>query len=135
MKFRSNKIFLLLLVTAFLTVQWSATHIHLAEHHDHDGSHHQHNIQAHAHYTTNHHTDSIETAHEIGEYNVVEFDNDCVLSVCKKSGNQSLVSFSTVYQFLYAPQSTSLQLPELESNKQCYIAYSTIRLRAPPQFT
>lgn len=134
-KFRHNKILLLFLLTAFVTVQWTAIHIHLAEHHNHDGNHHQHNIQAHAHYTTNHHADTIDSAHAIEDYNVVDLENDCVLPMCKKLGGQLIVSIPIAYQFLFSPQSTRIQLPELDSNKQSYITYSTIRLRAPPQLS
>ena len=126
---------LLFLVTAFLAVQWTTTHIHLAEHHDHDGNHHQHNIQAHAHYASNHHADTIDSAYGTGDYNVVELDNDCTSSVWKKTGDQQTVSISIAYQFLFAPEFSGIQLPEQNSNKHSYITYSTTRLRAPPQFS
>jgi len=133
--FRHNKLLLLLLVTAFLTVQWTAMHVHLAENHDHDGNHHQHNLQAHGHYTASHHVDTIESSHSIKDFAVVELDNNCALPACKKSGEQSTVSTSLTHQFSLALKPTSFQLPKLESNKQSYITYSTTRLRAPPQFS
>ena len=135
LKLRHNKALLFFLITAFLTVQWAAVHIHLAEHHDHNGNHHQHNIQAHAHKTSSHHADIIDSAHATGDYKVVELDNDCTSSGWKKTGDQLAVSILVPYQLILVPKSISIQLPEQNSNKQNYIAYSTIRLRAPPRFS
>ena len=135
LKLRHNKALLLFLITVFLTVQWTATHIHLAEHHDGNGNH-QHTIQAHAHGTLNHHKDSIDySAHAAGDYKVVELDNDCTSPGWKKIGDQQAVSISVVYQFVSVAKSPGIQLSEQGSNKQNYITYSTIRLRAPPQIS
>ena len=133
--FRHNKIWLFFLVTAFLAVQWTATHIHLAEHHDHDGSHHLHNIQAHTHYTSDHSVDSIDSLHVVEDYSVVDLDNDCALPAFKKLADQSIVLISIAHQVLFSLQDTRVKLFELDNNKQSYITYSTIRLRAPPQFS
>ena len=134
-KYRSNKTLLLFLITAFLTVQWSVTHVHLAEHHDHNGSHHQHNIQAHTHYASSHHADTIDSAHATDDYNIVDLNNACASPGWKKLDDHAIVSTSVVHQFLFIPQSTSIHLFELDRNKRSYVAYSTIRLRAPPQFS
>ena len=116
-------------------MQWSAVHIHLAEQHDHDGNHHQHNIQAHAHKASSHHADAIDFAHATDGYNVIELDNDCTSPGWKKIGDQLAVSISFAYQPLFIPNFSSIQISEQDSNKQSYILYSTIRLRAPPQFS
>lgn len=135
LKLRRNKTLLLFLITVFLTVQWATVHIHLAEHHDHNGNHHQHNIQAHAHEVSSHHADSISSVHSTDDDNVVELDNDCTSPGWKKIGDQLVVSISITYQIVFVPKSSSIQLSEQNSNKQRYITYSTIRLRAPPQFS
>ncbi|MDH5571852.1 MAG: hypothetical protein OEY89_08810 [Gammaproteobacteria bacterium] len=135
LKLRHNKTLLFFLITAFLTVQWAAVHIHLAEHHNHNGNHHQHNIQAHAHKVSSHHVDGIDFAHVTDDYNVVELDNDCASPGWKKTGDQLAVSMSVVYQLLFVSHSIGTLISEQDSNKQSYIAYSTIRLRAPPQFS
>lgn len=132
---RPNITLLFFLVTVFLTAQWTATHIHLAEHHDHDGDHHQHSIQAHAHDAPNHHADSIDSAHTTDTYNVVELGNDCTSPGWKKTGDQLTVSISIAYQLLFVPGSSSTPLPAQDSKKQNYISYSTVKLRAPPQFS
>ena len=110
-------------------------HIHLAGHHDHNGSHHQHNIQAHTHYASSQHADTIDSAHVDDEYNIVDLDHDCTSPGWKKLDDHVTVSTILARQFLFVLQSTSVKLPELDSNKQNYIAYSTIRLRAPPKFS
>ena len=48
-KFQRSKTIFLVLVTAFLSMQWSPAHIHLAEHHNHGGGQHHHNIEVHVH--------------------------------------------------------------------------------------
>ena len=133
LKLRHNKALLLFLITVFLTVQWSAVHIHLAEHHDHNGNHHQHSIQTHAHETSAHHADSITTKHVTDDFKVVELDNDCTSSGWKKTGNQPVILISIAYQLAYVPEFSNIQLSDKASNKQSYITYSIIRLRAPPQ--
>ena len=134
-KICSKKTLLFFLVTVFLSVQWTATHIHLAEHHDHDGNHHQHNIQAHAHNTPSHHADTIDSAHVTDDSNVVELDNDCTSPGWKKAGDQFTVFASSCHSFLFVPQLLSIKLSQQDDNKQNYHAYSTIRLRAPPQIS
>lgn len=110
-------------------------HIHLADHHDHGGSHHQHDAQAHAHYTENHHVDTIDSLHTIGDFSVVDLDYDCTLPACKKLDNHPVASVSISFQLLFTLQSTNIQSPEFDSNEQSYTAYSTIMLRAPPKFS
>ena len=121
-----------MLITIFISVQWTATHVHLAKHHDHDGSSlHQHNIQVHAHHVSSHHADAIDFAPAMGDYKVVELDNDGIPGG-KKTDNQQAV---TAYHLLFVIKSSRTFLPEQERNSQKYITYSTIRLRAPPQFS
>jgi len=107
-------------------------HIHLAEHHDHNGSHHQHNILAHAHYASSQHTDTIDSAHAEDDYNIVDLDNVCTSPGWKKLSDHAIVSTRLARQFLAVLQSTSVKLPDPDCNKQNYISYSTVRLRAPP---
>ena len=133
LKLGHNKALLLLLATAFLATQWATVHIHPAEHHDHNGDHHQHNI--HAHEASSYHANSIYSEHDTDDYNIVEFDNDCTSPGWKKTGDQLAVSISVAYQFVFIAKPSNIQLSELDSNKQSYITYSTIRHRAPPQFS
>jgi hypothetical protein len=133
MRLHLNKVLPFFLITALLAVQVSVSHIHLAENHDHDGSHHQHNIQA--HYASSHHASTIDSIHVVDAYNVIEFDNDYPHSGCGKAGSQLIASTSNALQLLFDIHPSGIQSPKQDSNKQRYITYSTIRLRAPPQFS
>jgi hypothetical protein len=135
MRLHLNKILPFFLITAFLAVQMSVTHIHLAENHDHDGSHHQHNVQAHAYYASSHHADTIDSTHAIDDTNVIEFDNDGACSGCVKVGSKLIASITNADQLLFSFHSAGIQLPERGSNRQKYTTYSTVRLRAPPQLS
>ena len=70
---------LIVLVAAFLAMQWSTAHIHLAENHHHDGSHHQHNIAVHSHQSISLYDDSIESSllHDAHNDNAVDLDCEC----------------------------------------------------------
>ena len=110
-------------------------HIHLAELHDHNGSHHQHDIQAHTHYPSSQHADTIDSAHAADDYNVIDLDKVCTSPGWKKLTDHAIVSTTLARQFLFVPQTTRVKSPELDNNKQNYITYSTVRLRAPPKFS
>ena len=134
-KIRSNKTLLFFLITVFLSAQWTATHIHLAEYHEHGNNHHQHNIQAHAHNTPGHHADTIGSVHVTDDSNVVELNSDYTSPRWKKVGDEFTASTSSFHLFLFAPKLLCIQLSEQSDNKQNYHTYSTIRLRAPPQIS
>lgn len=134
-KYRLNNVFFIFLVTAFLTAQWTTAHIHLAERHDHDGSHHQHDIQSHAHHSSGHHADTIDSSHVTGDHDAVELDHECSSPCWKKLGDQPIVSGVSELQLTVLSKSSGVILLETDDNKQNYLTYSTIRLRAPPQFS
>jgi len=132
MHFRLNKTLLLFLVTAFLTVQWSATHIHLAGHHVHDDSHHQHVLETHAHFLTDHQTDSIDTEATTDDLSVVELDHKSNLPIEKKITPVIAMIASVYLQSLFF-QLVSFELPVFTADKSSYLDRSTVSPRAPPQ--
>ena len=132
MNFRLNKTVLLFLVTAFLTVQWTATHIHLADHHDHDDSHHQHDLETHAHFLTDHQTDSIDTEATTDDLSVVELDHKSNLPIAKKITPAIAIIASVNLQSL-SFQSVSFELPVFTDDKSGHLDRSTVSPRAPPQ--
>ena len=136
-KFCNNKMLLLVLLTAFLSMQWSTAHIHLAEHHDHDGSHHQHAIEAHAHQSISSHDNSIDSTHQVDDHNVnlVELDHDCNRQSGEKLDNHSIALTPADFQLNIFPQKDRIELPEFNNSKHRYLDYSTIQLRAPPQLS
>jgi hypothetical protein len=48
-KTRATYLLLFTAIFAFITVQWSATHIHLASSHSHEQDYHQHQVEVHSH--------------------------------------------------------------------------------------
>lgn len=132
MNFRLNKTLLLFLVTAFLTAQWTATHIHLAEHHNHDDIHHQHNIEAHAHFLTEHQADTIDSDVTTDELNVVELEHKSSLPKAKKI-TPTIAVLASVNLQLPSFQSVSFELPVFVDDKSGHLNRSTVNPRAPPQ--
>ncbi len=122
---------LFVLITAFLTMQWTAAHIHLAEHHDHDGSHHQHSIEAHSHQLAGHHTDTIDSPLQSEDLSVVELDHEYNLASGKKK-TPATAAISSVLQQLSLFQPIDTELPVILNTKLSYLDRSTIYLRAPP---
>ena len=132
MNFRPNKTLLLFLVTAFLTVQWTATHIHLAEHHNHNDNHHQHDLEAHAHFLTDHQIDSIDSEVKTDDSNVIELDHKSSLPIAKKITPTITVIASVILQ-LPSLQSASFKIPIFVDDKPGHFDRSTVNPRAPPQ--
>ena len=132
--FRLNKSMLLFLVTAFLTVQWTASHIHLAEDHIHDDDHHQHNLEAHAHFLTDHQTASIDSDEKADDSNVVEIDHEGCLPIAKKI-TSSIAVIASVNLQLPSFQLVSFKLPVFVDDKSGYFYRSTVSPRAPPRIS
>jgi len=131
-----NKPLLFILITAFLFLQWSAAHIHLAGEHEHDGGQHQHVVTTHQHQFVSHHADVIDVAvgtlsHTDGS-KVIQLEHVCTqayanqcelfavpLSILKDSLERKISSKSLVA--LYQ-----------QDTYQTYHQYTSVRLRAPP---
>lgn len=132
-KSRSNYALLLLLVAAFLTMQWSTTHIHLAEHHNHDGDHHQHQAEAHAHNIAKQHADAIDYSHHADFSNTIEIDHEFPLSKREKQKNSSTVVITPAFLSSQSFFLTSIKIPVIVNTKLSYFSRSTVHPRAPPQ--
>lgn len=115
-------------------MQWSATHIHLAKHHDHDNSHHQHNIEAHAHLLNNHHTDNIDTAQHTDNLNVVELEYQCN-STKHKNITPVIVVIESARLQLSDSHLVHFELPVLHNNKPHHLDHATVKPRAPPRYS
>ncbi|MCK4705138.1 MAG: hypothetical protein KAT90_06640 [Gammaproteobacteria bacterium] len=133
-KHQLNYSLLFALITAFLSMQWSATHIHLSEHHDHDNSQHQHDIEAHAHLLANFHADSIGSLQHADNSNVVELDQQCSTAAVKKITPGIAIIASTKLQQSLS-QASSFELTDQLNNKLGYLSHSAARPRAPPHFS
>ena len=134
-KAHQKKIFLFVLVTAFISMQWSAAHIHLTEHHDHGGSHHQHNYETHAHQSISSQVNIHDSIHQVNDHNIntVELDNECNTQSGNKYGNQPIVLISNELQFSYLAQIIDSKIRHYSNSKHRYLDFSTINLRAPPK--
>jgi len=134
-EYRLNLALLFVLIAAFLSMQSTAAHIHLAEHHDHDGSHHQHQTATHAHQSIVDHDDAIDFSHQMDHADVVELDHECSTT---KENKQKKPSDSIVARAHRQPVhsiSISIELPVVINTKLNYLYYSTINPRAPPRFS
>ena len=143
-KYQFNKLFIFVLTAAFLTLQWSSTHIHLAEHHDHDGGEHQHQVAAHQHQLSAHHADVLDgvfdadlnSDHNIesgtGSDNVVELDNDC--TTCYSQHVGKVVSAAVELYITCGPEPAFCLAasPHADDPPRGYLHYHTPTLRGPP---
>ncbi len=130
-KIWSNHLLLLLLVTAFLTMQWSSAHIHLSEQHNHDGIHHQHQTKTHAHNVTNQ-TGAIDFSHQTSHADVIDLVYECSFP---KQTKQNSPSIALVSKFAIPLQSlllVSIKTPAMTTTKISYFELSTVNPRAPP---
>ena len=74
---RINSVWLFVLLTAFLAVQWTPPHAHLALPHDHSGGRHQHSAEAHAHQPVMLHVEAIDSRHsQLDEAQIVDLGHD-----------------------------------------------------------
>lgn len=138
-KLRFNKPFLLTLITAFILLQWSSVHIHLAAEHEHNGNQHQHAANAHQHQLLSSHADAIDVAADTFSHTdsnkVVELEQVCT-QFHGKPGAQ-LAALPHAYQDLPKANlfSSSPAFPDKLVIYQAYHQYTSIQLRAPPVFS
>jgi len=134
-KFRLNHTLLFAFITAFLTMQWTTAHIHLAEHHDHDGSHHQHNIEVHAHHSIDQHISVADLSHQSNNIDVVELDYEFNAQKTEKLEKPS----SSVITSAFPQQSFAVldatEFPTNTNTRLSYLYRSTAKPRAPPAFS
>lgn len=127
-----NKAFFLFVITAFLAVQWSSAHVHLAEHHAHDGSHHQHLSTGHLHGYGSHHAGVIDVSHADSHDKVVELDHECTSPSWSKLDDQPDVLSQPKRYLRHLFYCERLGILSIAESRASWLSYSTIRLRAPP---
>jgi len=133
-KNRLNTVRIFYLITALLSIQWSAGHIHLSMQHDHDGGLHHHSIEAHTQHPASHHADSIEPSHSAGDINVVELSTEYRLTTSKKQKKLPDTIQASVFQAPLVYLSKN-ELSEIISAKPRYLYQPTVYLRGPPLFS
>lgn len=134
-RLRNNKTLFIIIITAFLAVQWSTAHIHLAEHHDHDGSHHKHASQGHLHELASHHIDAIDVSHADSHENIVELDHESTSPAWNKLDDHPDALTQVIGYLERQAHAGTICLSISNEPDSSWLSYSTVRLRAPPQFT
>lgn len=125
---------LLLLITAFLTMQWSSTHVHLPEQHNHDGSQHQHQAKLHSHNLI----DEADTSHspnQVSHVNVITFDSEYCFHKQQKPNKLSAILISETPQLVGSLLLICYKAPIAINSSLNYSKYSTNNPRAPPQIS
>ena len=126
-KFRLNYAQLCLLVIAFLTVQFSTSHLHLAEIHSHDGTLHQHQVKAHSHqYITT--LDISQSNHST----VIEFEEDYKLQKRTKQQTQSIDVANIISDSLSSIPLLNIQIQTYRNTQFVYFSNTSSNPRAPP---
>ena len=138
-KYFTHKPFLVFLITTFILLQWSGTHIHLAGEHEHDGDQHQHAVNAHQHQSSSHHADAIDLASDLLSHvdnnKVIELDHDCVQFHGKFSDHYAALASTTWDSFIRRDAAIRSAITYQEYTYQTYYQYTALRLRAPPRIT
>lgn len=134
--------FILLLITAFLSLQWSSSHIHLAAYHDHDGEHHQHNVTAHNHQLTKH-QDVIDSASDVHinelvsheSHTVVEIEQLCISVKVKYVDQLAVLPVLLAADYRLYKNHNDLIKFVTSASYNSYLDSSTVLSRAPPSFS
>lgn len=134
-KFKLNQTLLLMLITAFLSMQLTTAHIHLAQHHDHDNSHHQHNIEVHTHHSIDHQAEFINSSHHSHDTNVVELDHEFNGQKVEKSEKPSASFIALTFPQSSLISNISAKLPDVINTKFSYLNRATVSPRAPPIYS
>lgn len=131
-KLRLNLPILLLLITAFLTMQTTSVHVHLTDHHDHHKSIYE--VENHTHDLTPPHFGDVELAHQGDSSTAIELDNSFnTSSVQKKVSDFAVILpyFELALQVETAKPYSSEPYKSLQNTSN----FSPLNPRAPPYFS
>ncbi len=131
-----TKFFSYLLITAFLLLQWSSSHIHLGHQHSHGDRQHEHALERHAHQVASHHLNAIDVAennHHSGDNAVLELDYNCTCSVAEQLTKSSLPIFAFYIPDSHRSSAHPIYLPDRIDSYQGYLELQPPGQRAPPQ--
>jgi len=132
--YNQSNCILLLLITAFITMPWAASHIHLSEKHHHNEFQHKHNSSPHSHSLTQQNIESfIDFSHHISHENIITLEYEYQLS---KKEKQKSPSVTLIFLILYLlPQFflSRIKIPTVINTCLSYFERSTVKPRAPPK--
>jgi hypothetical protein len=127
-KTKLNYVQLLFLITAFLTIQWTSTHVHFSENHNHDGNIHKHQIETHTHQYLSLNDSSIQVSH----INIIELDTKDYIQNRKIEKTESLDIAIQTFNLQAVIPLVKLDVPLFINKRQGYSLYSSSNPRAPP---
>lgn len=127
-KTKLNYIQLLFLITTFLTVGWTSTHVHFTETHNHDGYFHKHQVETHSHQYISIDDSSFQVSHS----NIIEFDFKDYKKNRKIEETASLDIAIQTFNLEVVIALVNLEVPTFINKKQGYSLYSSSNPRAPP---
>ena len=130
----SNNFLLLLLVTAFLAMHGTPTHIHLSEQHNHDGNQHQHLAESHAHNLIDQ-AIAIELSQQVSHANVIDLVNQASFPQQQKQSSPPIALISKTAIPIHSLLLVSLSIPAATTTKLSYFELSTVNPRAPPHIS
>lgn len=139
-KKNNTKALLLLLITAFLSLQWSFTHIHLGQHHNHGDGQHSHSASIHTHQPVSHHQDVIDVGQadvlpHTDETPVLELAPDCTCSQVNLVSKLAFAVFSLDGQPLTRLQAGYIISAYVPDFPHRYLDRHPPGQRGPPLFT
>ena len=135
-----KSVFMAVMAIAFLSMQWTTTHIHLAESHTHNNPHHQHSSEAHAHYSSHF---SIDARHDhntspsthSSSLNIVELDHEFNHNSHDKAEKSSATLVESARYIDRSTRLASIQLSISSHPLPVNIYQITVPSRAPPRYT
>ena len=133
-KFRLTRLMSLILVTAFLAMQWTPAHIHLNEQHDHEGSHHQHLAETHVHNLTKQ-ISSTDFDLQASHADAIVLAYECCFRQQDKQKNISAAFITEAATILQPVLVENDSIPATTNFKLNYLGLSTANPRAPPQIS
>lgn len=132
-KLRLHYPLLVILIIAFISMQWASAHIHLAENHNHDEIHY-HEAEGHTHNLTVHYSDAKDSSHLADASSTIDLDNQSNAP----SGQNKTPDLATIphcFQQYTHVQTVRLELPFTDNLSYHHLERSAANPRAPPYFS
>ena len=128
---QSRRWLVIYLAMALLLLQWSGSHVHLAQAHDHGESHHHHSIEAHSHDINSHFDATADIDASYSHHNTIELAYELNLQKSDKLKKQILLSENQETKVYEAGLPTYQFISVINPVPTEHCRYS-IYLRAPP---
>lgn len=134
-KYRLKHSFLFSLVIAFLAMQWTTTHIHLAEHHDHNGKHHNHSAKVHVHKSIDDSVNEIDFSTHSDGLSTVELDYEFNITKTEKLDKTPVSVLLRRVPYFTINRPIIIEYTEDSESRLSFYYHLTPTPRAPPAFS